>query len=47
MPSKLSHGNSELLFLIGDHGLFVQPIPSLGLKHQALTRRVSTGIPPQ
>lgn len=39
------HGTNEYPFLIGAQGLAVLPITSLGLDHEALTERVSTGVP--
>ncbi|MCC7144545.1 MAG: circadian clock protein KaiC [Candidatus Eisenbacteria bacterium] len=39
------HGADEFPFLIGDHGLVVLPITSLGLTHVAGTERVSSGVP--
>ena len=39
------HGTNEFPFLIGDHGLSVLPITSLGLNHKVSSKRVSTGIP--
>ena len=39
------HGSNEYPFLIGEKGLSVLPITSLGLEHTASTERVSTGIP--
>lgn len=38
------HGTNEYPFLIGDTGISVLPITSLGLRHEASTERVSTGI---
>lgn len=38
------HGTNEYPFLIGQHGISVLPITSLGLDHKAPTERVSTGI---
>jgi circadian clock protein KaiC len=38
------HGTNEYPFLIDDQGLSVIPVTSLGLTHEAPTRRVSTGI---
>ena len=38
------HGGNEMPFLIGDHGVSVLPITSLGLAHQASTAHVSTGV---
>jgi circadian clock protein KaiC len=40
-----THGTNEYPFLIGDEGVSVVPITSLGLQHDASTERVSTGIP--
>ncbi len=39
------HGTNEFPFLIGDQGLSVLPITSLGLNHKVSSARVSTGIP--
>ena len=39
------HGTNEFPFLIGDDGLSVMPITSLGLNHRVSNDRVSTGIP--
>jgi circadian clock protein KaiC len=39
------HGTDEYPFLIGEHGLSVLPVTSLGLTHTALTERIPTGIP--
>jgi circadian clock protein KaiC len=39
------HGTNEYPFLIGESGLSVLPITSLGLKHEALLDRISSGIP--
>ncbi len=38
------HGTNEFPFLIGEDGLSVLPITSLGLDHQVSNERVSTGI---
>ena len=38
------HGTNEYPFLIGEKGLGVLPITSLGLNHAASNRRISTGI---
>jgi circadian clock protein KaiC len=38
------HGTNEYPFLIGDHGISVQPITSLGLQHAVSNQRVSTGV---
>ncbi len=40
-----SHGANEYPFLIGERGISVLPITSLGLKHTASKERISTGIP--
>jgi circadian clock protein KaiC len=40
-----SHGTNEYPFLIGDTGISVLPITSLGLRHTASEERISTGIP--
>ena len=39
------HGTNEFPFLIGDKGISVLPITSLGLHHKVSNERVSTGIP--
>ena len=39
------HGTNEFPFLIGEEGLSVLPITSLGLNHQVSSERISTGIP--
>src|SRR5882724_5832303 len=39
------HGTNEFPFLIGDEGLSVLPITSLGLNHKVSSDRISTGIP--
>ena len=38
------HGTNEYPFLIGEHGISVQPITSLGLQHAVSSERVSTGV---
>ena len=38
------HGTNEYPFLIDDHGISVLPISSLGLDHDAPTKRISSGI---
>jgi circadian clock protein KaiC len=38
------HGTNEYPFLIGESGLSVLPITSLGLSHKVSTERVSTGV---
>jgi circadian clock protein KaiC len=39
-----SHGTNEYPFLIGDDGISLLPITSVGLNHTALTEQLSTGI---
>ncbi|HEX7617686.1 MAG TPA: ATPase domain-containing protein, partial [Verrucomicrobiae bacterium] len=39
------HGTNEFPFLIGDEGISVQPITSLGLNHKVSSKRIATGIP--
>lgn len=39
-----THGTNEYPFLIGDHGISVLPISSLGLDHDAPTVRISSGV---
>jgi circadian clock protein KaiC len=39
------HGTNEFPFLIGNEGLSVLPITSLGLNHKVSNERISTGIP--
>jgi len=39
------HGTNEFPFLIGDDGISVLPITSLGLNHKVSNARISTGIP--
>jgi circadian clock protein KaiC len=39
------HGTNEFPFLIGDDGISVLPITSLGLNHAVSNERVSSGIP--
>jgi len=39
-----THGTNEYPFLIGDHGISVFPITSLGLTYEASTERLSSGI---
>ena len=39
-----THGTNEYPFLIDEHGLTVLPITSLGLKHDALEERISSGV---
>jgi circadian clock protein KaiC len=38
------HGTDEYPFLIGEDGVSVQPITSLGLQHGVSSKRVSTGV---
>jgi circadian clock protein KaiC len=38
------HGTNEFPFLIGDDGISVLPITSLGLNHKVSNERISTGI---
>lgn len=39
------HGTNEYPFLIGESGISVLPVTSLGLTHRASNERISTGIP--
>src|SRR5258706_7373348 len=39
------HGTNEFPFLIGDDGISVLPITSLGLNHKISAERIPTGIP--
>src|ERR1700704_2710716 len=39
------HGTNEFPFLIGEDGISVLPITSLGLNHKISTERIATGIP--
>ena len=39
-----THGTNEYPFLIGNHGISVFPITSLGLTYEASTERLSSGI---
>ena len=39
------HGTNEYPFLIGQTGISVLPVTSLGLTHEAPTQRISSGIP--
>src|SRR5580693_4217386 len=39
------HGTNEFPFLIGDAGISVLPITSLGLNHKVSSERIATGIP--
>jgi len=39
------HGTNEFPFLIGDDGISVMPITSLGLNHKISAERIGTGIP--
>lgn len=40
-----NHGTNEYPFLIGEDGIDVLPITSIGLSHEASKERVSTGVP--
>jgi circadian clock protein KaiC len=40
-----THGTNEYPFLIGETGISVLPVTSLGLAHQASEERISTGVP--
>jgi circadian clock protein KaiC len=40
-----SHRNDEHPFLIGDEGIWVLPLSSMKLAHQASNERISTGVP--
>ncbi len=40
-----THGTNEYPFLIGEDGISVMPLTSLGLAHEASEERVSSGIP--
>lgn len=39
------HGTNEYPFLIGERGISVMPVTSLGLEHKASNEVVSTGVP--
>jgi circadian clock protein KaiC len=39
------HGANEYPFLIGERGISVLPVTSIGLTHEASTRRISSGVP--
>jgi circadian clock protein KaiC len=39
------HGTNEFPFLIGEQGISVLPITSLGLNHKISSERIATGIP--
>ncbi len=39
------HGTNEYPFLIGEHGISVLPVTSLGLTHKISDERISTGVP--
>lgn len=39
-----NHGTNEYPFLIGENGITLLPITSLGLAHHAATERISTGV---
>ena len=40
-----THGTNEYPFLIDEDGITVLPITSLGLQHEALDERISSGVP--
>ena len=40
-----AHGTNEYPFLITSDGVSVLPVTSMGLEHQASTRRIATGVP--
>ncbi len=40
-----THGTNEYPFLIDEGGLYVLPVTSIGLKHEALTERIPSGVP--
>jgi len=40
-----AHGTNEYPFLITAHGVSVLPVTSMGLEHQASTKRIGTGVP--
>jgi len=40
-----THGTSEYPFLIDEGGISILPVTSMGLKHEASTERVSSGVP--
>lgn len=39
------HGTNEYPFLIGENGISVLPVTSLGLEHEASKERISSGVP--
>ena len=39
------HGTDEYPFLMGEHGISVLPITSVGLTHAASSERISSGVP--
>ena len=39
------HETNEFPFLIGDEGIFLLPVTSMGLDYEVTTARISTGIP--
>jgi circadian clock protein KaiC len=41
-----AHGTNEYPFLIDEDGIAILPVTSLGLEHQALSARISSGIAP-
>lgn len=40
-----THGTNEYPYLIGNDGISVLPVTSLGLEHSVSTKRVSSGVP--
>ena len=40
-----THGTNEYPFLIDEDGISVLPVTSLGLQHEVITERVSSGVP--
>jgi len=40
-----AHGTNEYPFLITAHGVSVLPVTSMGLEHQASSKRIGTGVP--
>lgn len=40
-----AHGTNEYPFLITKNGVSVLPVSSMGLEHQASTKRIGTGVP--
>ncbi|HSJ54932.1 MAG TPA: circadian clock protein KaiC [Anaerolineae bacterium] len=39
------HGTNEYPFLVGDHGISIQPVTSLALQHIASDERIPSGVP--